>query len=292
MRSAWMMVAVVLATAGLVGSLANSAWAQDKDKEKAPEKTEKEKVQSRITVLVPDRGHKETIVTISGAATEQTGPERKFVTPPLEKGTKYTYTFQAVIEPNNYTKITRSKTVEFKGGDEVKVDLTQKVPGEDIVVRWVPTPDDIVDKMSEMAKVGKEDVVWDIGCGDAVMLIRPIEKFGAKKGVGIDIDPKMIERAKEYAKKKGLSDKIDLRVANALKDPMPDLKDATVVLLYIGDDLGERLAPVLQKNLRPGARVVSHRFSLGDWKPTRTETVTGEDGGEYTLHLWVVGEKK
>lgn len=252
-----------------------------------------EKVQSKITVLVPERGHKETVLTISGAATEQSGGERKFVTPPLDKGGKYTYTFEAVIEPNNYTKITRSKEVTFKAGEEIKVDLTQKDEKNDkIVVRWVPTPNDIVDKMAEMAKVTKDDIVWDLGCGDAVMLIRPIKKFNAKKGVGVDIDPKMIARAKEYAKKQGVADRVELRVGDILDaKQMPDLKDADVVLLYIGDDLGERLGPVLQANLKPGARVVSHRFGLGKWQPTQTITVTGEDEADYTLHLWVVEKK-
>jgi len=276
MRSA--RFAVALLAAALVGQI---ALAQDK-------------VHSKITILVPEKGHKETIVKISGAATEQAGAERKFVTPPLDKGSNYTYTIEAVIEPNNYTKIMRSKSVTFKAGDDVKVDLTKKDEKNDkIVVRWVATPDDIVDKMSEMAKVSKEDIVWDLGCGDAVMLIRPIKKFNAKKGVGIDIDPKMIVRAKEYAKKQGVADKVELRVGDILDDKqMPDLKDADVVLLYIGDDLGERLGPVLQKNLKPGARVVSHRFTLGNWTPTTTTNVTGEDGSDYTLHLWVVGEKK
>ena len=70
------------------------------------------------------------------------------------------------------------------------------------------------------------------------------------------------------------------------------MADATLVLLYIGDDLGERLSPVLQKTMKPGARIVSHRFTLGDWKPTTTITVKGQDGGEYELHLWIVPEKK
>ena len=154
--------------------------------------------------------------------------------------------------------------------------MTVKDPKEKIVVRWVPTPDDIVDKMSEMAKIGKDDVVYDLGCGDSVMLIRPIQKFGAKKGVGIDIDPKMIEKAKVKAKEAKVEDRVELRVGDILN--VKDLSDATVVLLYIGDDLGARLSPVLQKTLKPGARIVSHRFSLGDWKPTRMETVKGEIG--------------
>jgi hypothetical protein len=71
-----------------------------------------------------------------------------------------------------------------------------------------------------------------------------------------------------------------------------DMADADVVLLYIGDDLGERLGPVLRKALKPGARVVSHRFSLGNWEPTATREVHGEDGGTYNLVLWVIPEKK
>jgi uncharacterized protein (TIGR03000 family) len=271
----------VLMTAALVGQVALT-------QEKA------EKVQSKIVVLVPERGHEETTLTISGTATEQKGSERKFTTPPLDKGSTYTYTFQAQIVPNNYTKITRTKSVTFKAGDDVKVDLTVKDEKTDkIVVRWVPTPDDIVDKMCEMAKVTKDDIIWDLGCGDAVMLVRPIIKYKAKKGVGVDIDPKMIDIAKKYAADKGVADKVELRVGDILDaKQMPDLKDASVVLLYIGDDLGERLGPVLRANLKPGARVVSHRFSLGDWEPKQRVTVTGEDGAEYELLYWVVDEKK
>jgi predicted O-methyltransferase YrrM len=122
------------------------------------------------------------------------------------------------------------------------------------------------------------------------MLIRPIQKFGVKKGVGIDIDPKMIKIAKQKAKEAKVEDKIDLRVGDILN--VQDMAEATLVLLYIGDDLGERVGPVLQRTMKPGARIVSHRFILGDWKPTRTITVKGQDGGEYELHLWVVPERK
>src|SRR6185312_11986556 len=134
-------------------------------------------------------------------------------------------------------------------GEDAKVDLRQKDPKTDkIAVRWVPTPDDIVDKMCEIAKVGKNDVVYDLGCGDAVMLIRPIVKFGAKRGVGIDIDPKMIDKAKEKAKEAKVEDKVELRVGDILN--VKDMPDATLVLLYIGDDLGERVGPVLKKSLK------------------------------------------
>jgi uncharacterized protein (TIGR03000 family) len=247
-----------------------------------------------VKVLLPDEKYKETILTIEGKPTKSKGTERTFTTPPLDPTKTYTYKLEALIEPNNYTKITRTIEVDFKAGETVTVDMRVKNDKTDkIVVRWVPTPDDIVDKMSEMAKIGKEDVVYDPGCGDAIMLIRPIKKFGAKKGIGIDIDPKMVKIAKEKVVAEGVADKVVIREGDILNEKdMADLSEATVVLLYIGDDLGARMLPLLQKVLKPGTRIVSHRFSLGDWKPDKTEVITGADGDEYTLHYWVVKEKK
>ena len=253
-----------------------------------------EKKPAYIKVVFPDRNYKEPVLTIDSVEMKTTGTERTFMTPPLEAGKTYYYSVQAVLEPNNYTKITRTREVEFKAGETVTVDMRIKDDKTDkIVVRWVPTPDDIVDKMAEMAKVGKNDIVYDPGCGDAVMLIRPITKFGAKKGIGIDIDPKMVAVAKQKAKEAGVADKVVIRLGDILNEKdMDDVKEASVVLIYIGDDLGARISPLLQKVLKPGTRIVSHRFSLGDWKPEKTEIVKGLDGDEYTLHYWVVKEKK
>jgi uncharacterized protein (TIGR03000 family) len=247
-----------------------------------------------VKVLLPEEKFKETVLTIEGVVTKATGSERTFMTPPLDPTKTYVYKIEALIEPNNYTKITRTKEIEFKAGETVTVDLRMKDDKTDkIVVRWVPTPDDIVDKMCEMAKVGKDDVIYDPGCGDAVMLIRPIKLFGAKRGIGIDIDPEMITKAKAKAKAEGVADKVVVRLGDILNEKdMEDVKEASVVLIYIGDDLGARMSPVLQKVLKPGTRLVSHRFSLGDWKPDKTEVVKGMDGDEYTLHYWVVKEKK
>ena len=146
--------------------------------------------------------------------------------------------------------------------------------------------------MCEMAKVTKDDVVHDYGCGDAVMLIRAVQKFGARKGWGNEYDPKILADAKAKLKAAKLEDKITVVEGDILKMTDKDVAEATVVLLYIGDDLGAKLSPVLQKALTPGARVVSHRFTLGDWKPKETIKVTGMDGDEYVLHLWVVPERK
>jgi uncharacterized protein (TIGR03000 family) len=249
-----------------------------------------EKVESKLTILVPEKGHAETIVKVNGKQIDGEGDTRTFKAA-LEKGKEAKFTIEALIEPNNYTKITRTKEVTLKGGDTLKVDMTIKDKKNDkIVVRWVPTPDDIVDEMCKLGKIKKEDVVYDLGCGDAVMLIRPIQKFGVKKGVGIEIDPKYVKIAKEKVKEAKLEDKIEIRQGDILN--VKDMADATLVLLYIGDDLGERLSPVLQKTMKPGARIVSHRFTLGDWTPTKSVTVKGADTYEYELHLWVVGEKK
>jgi uncharacterized protein (TIGR03000 family) len=249
-----------------------------------------EKAVSTLTITVPERGQEETVLKINGKVIDGDGGTRTYKAN-VEKGKDVTFKIEALIEPNNYTKITRTKEITIKGGDNAKVDMTVKNKLTDkIVVRWVPTPDDIVDEMCKLGKITKDDVIYDLGCGDAVMLIRPFQKFGAKRGVGIDIDPKMVKIAKGKVKEAKLEEKIDIRQGDILN--VKDMAEATLVLLYIGDDLGERVGPVLQKTMKKGARIVSHRFILGDWTPTKSATVKGEDGGEYELHLWIVGEKK
>lgn len=253
-----------------------------------------EKKAATIKITVPDKGHAETVVKVDGVEVKGTGTLRTHVTAPLEVGKEYKVKVEALVEPNNYTKITRPREITVKAGDEVKLDLTTEDKKLDkIVVRWVPTPDDIVDKMAEMAKVTKDDIIFDPGCGDAIMLIRPVKKLGAKKGIGIDIDPKMVAKAQEKAKEEGVSERVVIKEGDILNEKdMAICSEASVVLIYIGDDLGARMAPVLQKLLKPGTRVVSHRFKLGDWAPDKTVKVTGQDGDEYTLHYWVVKEKK
>jgi uncharacterized protein (TIGR03000 family) len=253
-----------------------------------------EKAISTITILVPERGQDETKLKVNGKKIDGEGGKRTYKAA-LEKGKEFKFKIEVDIEPNNYTHIFRTKLITIKGGDDAKVDLTVKNPEipDDIVVRYVPTPDDIVDEMSKLAKIGKNDVVYDLGCGDCRMLIRPIEKFGAKRGVGVEYDPKVMkEEAIPNVKKHKLEDKIEVRQGDMLKLKEKDVADATVVMLYIGDDLGERVGPVLKKALQPGSRIVSHRFLLGDWKADKSITVKGQDGSEYELHLWIVPERK
>jgi uncharacterized protein (TIGR03000 family) len=260
-----------------------------------------EKIESKISILVPyENLHADTIVKVNGKQIDGEGGTRVHKVA-IEKGKEIKLTIEALIEPNNYTKIVRKKEITLKGGGNVnvKVDMNGEQPFEelsrpdDITVRYVPTPDDIVDEMCKLGKVGKDDVVYDLGCGDARMLIRPIQKFGAKRGVGVEFDPDVMKKeAVPNVKKHKLEDKIELRQGDMLKLQPKDVEDATVVLLYIGDDLGKRVSPVLKNALKPGSRIVSHRFMLGDWTPTKSVMIKGQDGGEYDLHLWIVPEKK
>lgn len=138
----------------------------------------------KLKLLLPQPN---TVVTVDGKAVPGEG-ERRTLTMTVAKDKKFVQ-LTAFWEPNNYTKITRPRKVEAKDG-EVTVDFLKPSDTEkdDIVVRYVPTPPDVVDAMCQVAKVGKNDVVYDLGCGDGIMVITAVKKFGAKRGVGIDLD--------------------------------------------------------------------------------------------------------
>ncbi len=260
-----------------------AAQPPDKEKDKAAAKG----VKTVVTVTVP---REKDELMIEKEAMKTTGTTREFETPDLEAGKKFEYTFTLKTTPNNYTTITRVKTVSFVAGEPLSVDLTKAQPDDKAVIRFVPTPDDVVAEMLKLAKVGKDDVVYDLGCGDGRLVIAGV-KAGAKKGIGIDIDPERVKESKAAAEKAGVKDKVEIRQGDVLD--IKDLSDATVVLIYMSDELGALLKPKLLATLKPGTRVVSHRFTLGDWKPDQTIKVTGkEDNEEYTLHLWTVKEKK
>jgi uncharacterized protein (TIGR03000 family) len=245
----------------------------------------KETVQ--VKIILPEADAK---LWIDGRETKLRGTTRKFDIPALDPGSEYVITFKALWEPNNYTKITRTKVITFKPGKDLTVDMRTADPKlkDDIVVRYVPTPQEAVNEMLKMAKVGKGDVVWDIGCGDGRFVITAVKDFGAKSGKGFDIDPARVKESNTNAETAGVADKVKFSVADALK--IKSAEEATVVTLYMGEFLNRAMRPMLRKTLKPGSRVVSHRFDMGDWKPNETKKIE-VDGEEIELHIWIITEK-
>ena len=142
------------------------------------------------------------------------------------------------------------------------------------------TSQEVVDAMLKLAGVTDKDVVYDLGCGDGRIPITAATKYGAR-GVGIDIDPKRIEEANQNAKAAGATGKVTFRLADLFES---DIHDATVVTLYLLPSLNIRLMPKLQKELKPGTRVVSHSFDMGpSWPPDERGEVEGK-----SYYLWII----
>ncbi len=196
----------------------------------------------------------------------------------------------------SYEKVIRTREVEPLAGQTVEVDLRKPDPKfpDRVEPIFYPTPHEVVTRMMEMGQVGPKDVVYDLGCGDGRLVLQAVKQFKAQRGVGLDIDPDLVKLCKKNAEKDGVAEKVEFRQEDVLK--VKDYSDASVVVLYVGDELGTRLSPILRQSLKPGARIVSHRFKLGDWEPDKTVQIRckNNDGSEedYTLHLWTVkGEK-
>jgi SAM-dependent methyltransferase len=149
-------------------------------------------------------------------------------------------------------------------------------------VHYVPTPPEVVDEMLKMANVHKGDIVYDLGSGDGRIVIAAAQKYGVR-GVGIDIDPERIKEAEENARKAGVTHLVRFRNEDLFE---ADFREATVVTLYLLDHLNERLRPKLLRDLKPGTRIVSHAFRMGDWEPEKT----GEVGGRM-IYFWTVPPK-
>ena len=146
-------------------------------------------------------------------------------------------------------------------------------------VPYVPSPNVVVSGMLKLADVKKSDVVYDLGCGDGRIVITAAKDFGAK-GVGVDINPERIEEARANAKRAAVEEMVKFEENDLFK---ANIADATVVTLYLLPDVNVRLMPKLLKELKPGTRIVSHSFDMGDWKPDKEEIVDGRH-----LYMWIV----
>lgn len=149
-------------------------------------------------------------------------------------------------------------------------------------VPYVPTRQNVVEAMLSLAKVTKEDVVYDLGCGDGRIVITSAKLYGTN-GVGVDIDPQRIKEANENAQKENVAEKVKFIEGDLFKQ---DFSKATVVTLYLLPEVNERLRPILLKQLKPGTRIVSHAFRMGNWKPDQEIMVDST-----MLYLWTVPKK-
>jgi predicted O-methyltransferase YrrM len=149
---------------------------------------------------------------------------------------------------------------------------------------YVPTPNMVVEKMLQIAEVEKGDVIIDLGCGDGRIVITAAKEYGAR-GIGVDIDPQLIEESNRLAKKAGVDHLVDFRVQDATKT---ELSSATVVSLYLTPDANELLRPRLEKQLKPGSRVITHDYPIRGWKSLREETMRDDGGRKHSLYLYVI----
>jgi trans-aconitate methyltransferase len=162
----------------------------------------------------------------------------------------------------------------------------QKAPPKPLDVPYVPTPELVVAEMLEIAGVRGNDVLYDLGSGDGRIVITAARRFGTR-GVGYDIDPERVREAKANAQEAGVTDKVRF-VQGDIFDA--DIKDASVVTLYLLPVVNLRLRPKLLRDLKPGTRIVSHNYDMGDWTPEQTRRMI-VNGTEHTVYLWTVPPK-
>lgn len=160
-------------------------------------------------------------------------------------------------------------------------DRTQAAPTRTPDVVYVPTPVPVVNEMLRLANVKSNDVVYDLGSGDGRIVIAAAQERGAS-GVGIDLSPDRIREANQNAQTAGVSNRVQFRQQDLFQT---DFSKATVVMLYLLPELNVKLRPKLLRELKPGTRIVSHAFDMGDWKPQQVVKVAGR-----TVYYWVVPE--
>lgn len=160
---------------------------------------------------------------------------------------------------------------------------TEKRP---LDVPYVPTHESLVDEMLNMARVGANDVLYDLGSGDGRIVITAARKFGTR-GVGYDLDPERVSEARENAKRAGVTDRVRFEQQDIFT---AKFSDATVITMYLLPDVNMRLRPKLLSELKPGTRIVSHNYDLGDWQPVQRKEMD-VSGVNHTLFLWIVPQR-
>jgi SAM-dependent methyltransferase len=183
-----------------------------------------------------------------------------------------------------------ARTASIQAPADTDLRTLQPTPVQDTAVHkdvpFVPTPPEVVNRMLALAKPTSRDKLYDLGSGDGRIVIAAAKRYGTH-GVGIDIDPERIREARHNADTAGVSKLVQFRQGNLFD---VDLRDANIVTLYLLPEVNMKLRPKLLEQLRPGTRVVSHAFDMGDWKPDSTVTVK-HSSGEATVYLWVITQR-
>jgi len=169
---------------------------------------------------------------------------------------------------------------------DVNVNLLRAQEGK--IVPYVPTPQEVVDRMLELAEVKKGDVVYDLGSGDGRIVVTAAKKYGVK-AIGFEIDPQRIKESHENIKKAGVENLVEIRQQDIRN---VDLSQASVLTMYLLPEVNLMIRPNIWKQMKPGSRVVSHDFDMGDWKALKTEHIKDGSSWEHTLYLWHVEAAK
>lgn len=162
-----------------------------------------------------------------------------------------------------------------------------KKPDAPQLAPYVPTPQDVVDRMLALAGVQKNDFVVDLGCGDGRIPVTAARKYGAR-GLGVDIDPVRIAEANASAKAAGVTHLVTFKLQDAMKT---DVSSATVVTTYLLSASNLKLRPILTRDMKPGSRIITHNFSMGDWAPEKSDTFKDAEGRSRTIYLYRVDGK-
>jgi uncharacterized protein (TIGR03000 family) len=207
------------------------------------------------------------------------GPMLRFVSPPLPRG-KYIYTIKAIIsDPNGPRTVTRR--IDVRPGDFESVDLREPSKKPITDVEYEPTPQKVVDALLRLAKVTRNDVVWDLGCGDGRIPVTAAKEYGCK-AYGVDIDPERVKDSLTSARKHGVEKLVTIEQRDIFALDLS--KEPTIVTLYLLPQLNAKLLPQLRQ-LPPGARVISVAHRIADIKPDE-QIVVDTERGEFDVFLW------
>jgi uncharacterized protein (TIGR03000 family) len=239
-------------------------------------------VRSKVRVTLPAANAELFIET---KLTKTAGLVREFDTPDVEPGKRYEYQLKAVWKPNEETTVTRTRNVKFSGGEEVTLDLTKDDGTDEIVVKLKPMTADAIADICTEAAIAKTDVVVIPDCTDARWPVA-VAMAGAKRVIALQADA---------TKAKTLRDEIRKTEADGAIDVLPtapadykDYAEASVVLLYLGEERNNSLRAKLLNDVKPATRIVSYKYAFADWKPKTTKKAVNSLGEEYPIHAWAV----